>query len=252
MQSPTSATIDRQILVIYRASESAVNALLPAPFRARLFKNQAIVALSLVRLIPPKPRLMPSLITTQPEHIAHQIAVEWNANGETRAGWYILRRDTTARSAVLGGSIFPGKLFHGRFHVHEQDARFRINCDSDDDQSHVRVDAFAADFLPKEAIFASVEEASTFLQPARWFYTNATSTGELEGMEISAKTWPIRAMALWGSTSRVFENAIPKESLTPDCAMLLRNVEYEWTSAQPPLSVGSTSADRLFTPPKSE
>src|SRR5689334_25389535 len=107
---PTSATIDRQILVIHRASQSATNALLPAPFRARLFKGHAIVALSLVRLKPPKPRLMPSLITTQPEHIAHQIAVEWTQNGATHTGWYILRRDTTARSVLLGGSIFPGKL----------------------------------------------------------------------------------------------------------------------------------------------
>jgi hypothetical protein len=245
--SPTSATIDRQILVTYRASEDAVNALLPRPFRARLFKNQAIAALSLVRLKPPKPRLMPSLITTQPEHIAHQIAVEWNSNGDTRAGWYILRRDTTARSVVLGGSIFPGKLFHGRFHVHEQDSRFRINCDSDDDQSHVRVDAFAADFLPKEAIFATLEEATTFLQPASTLYTSATPTGELEGMEIRPKDWPIRAMALWESTSTFLENLIPKESLTLDCAMLLRNVDYEWITA-PALTVGFASADPLLPP----
>jgi hypothetical protein len=233
MQSPTSATIDRQILVIYRAKENAVAALLPAPFRPRVFKDHAIVALSLVRLKPPKPRLMPSLITTQPEHIAHQIAVEWNHNGETRAGWYILRRDTTARSIVLGGSIFPGKLYHGRFHVHEQDGRFRINCNSDDDQSHIRVDAFAADFLPKEAIFASVEEAATFFQASTTLYTNATPTGELEGMEITPSTWPIRAMALWESSSTLLERLIPKESLTLDCAMLLRNVDYEWSATAP-------------------
>src|SRR4051794_2652543 len=105
--SSTSATIDRQILVVYRATESAVSALIPAPFRPRLFKGHAIAALSLVRLKPPKPRLMPSLITTQPEHIAHQLAVQWTQNGQTHAGWYILRRDTTARSVLLGGSIFP-------------------------------------------------------------------------------------------------------------------------------------------------
>lgn len=239
--SPTLATIDRQILVIYRAQESAANALLPAPFRARLFKGHAIAALSLVRLKPPKPRLMPSLITTQPEHIAHQIAVEWTHNGETRAGWYLLRRDTTARSVVLGGSIFPGKLNHGRFHVHEQDARFRITCDSDDDQSHVRVDAFGADFLPKEAIFATVEEATTFLQPATSIYTSATTTGELEGMEIVPKTWPIRAMALWEATSTLFGQAFPKDSFGVDCAMLLRNVEYEWIQKEPEIT-GPTSA----------
>ena len=109
-------------------------------------------------------------------------------------------------------------------------APFRITCDSDDDQSHVRVDAFAADFLPKEAIFATVEEATTFLQPATSTYTSATPKGELEGMEIVPKSWPIRAMALWEATSSVFEHAFAIDSLAVDCAMLLRNVEYEWTT----------------------
>jgi hypothetical protein len=227
----SSAIIERQILVIYRASPEALAAILPAPFRPRIFRDRAIAALSMVRLKAPRPRLMPSLINTQPEHLAHQLAIEWDESGQTRAGWFILRRDTTARSPSIGGSIFPGKLNHARFHVHEDNGRYRIHCDSDDEQSHVRVDAFAADFLPKTAIFSSVEEATTFFEPATTFYTPATSTGELEGMEITPKQWPIHAMALWEAKSSLFEDAqlFPSGSLEIDCAMLLRNVEYEST-----------------------
>jgi hypothetical protein len=231
--SHNSAIIDRQILVIHRARPDAIASILPTRFRPRLFKDHAIAALSLVRLKPPKPRLMPSLITTQPEHLAHQIAIEWDANGQTRYGWFILRRDTTARSALLGGNIFPGKLNHARFHVHEQDARYRIHCDSDDQKSHVQVDAFAADFLPKTAIFASVEEAATFLQPATTFYTSATPSGDLEGLEIAPKNLPIQAMALWDAKSNLFQSdSSPLAEV--DCAMLLRNVEYTWSESPAP------------------
>jgi hypothetical protein len=223
MQSPTSATIDRQILVIYRATENAVAALLPAPFRPRIFKDHAIVALSLVRLKPPKPRLMPSLITTQPEHIAHQIAVEWNHNGDTRAGWCILRRDTTARASLLGGNVVPGKLCHGRFHVHEQDGRFRIHCDSDDDRSHVKVDALTADFLPNTAIFKDVTEAAAFLAPATSLFA-----GKGEPMEVIPRESPYRAMAVWEAKSILFD--AQAGAIQVDCGLLLRNVDCTITS----------------------
>jgi hypothetical protein len=55
----------------------------------------------------------------------------------------------------------------------------------------------------------------------------------MEGMDIGETTLPIRAMALWESTSTLLDKMIPKESLTLDCAMLLRNVDYEWSATAP-------------------
>src|SRR6266700_1462186 len=99
--------IDRRMLVNYRVRPEALRAILPAPFRPKLIDGWGMAGVCLIRLKQIRPRGMPAMLGIGSENAAHRVAVQWDANGETREGVYVVRRDSSSRLNTLAG----GRLF---------------------------------------------------------------------------------------------------------------------------------------------
>ena len=93
-----TGTIRRRILLNYRVAPDVARAVLPARFRPKLVRGQAIAGICLIRLESIRPSGFPELAGISSENTAHRIAVEWEGDdGQTRQGVYVPRRDTDSR-----------------------------------------------------------------------------------------------------------------------------------------------------------
>ena len=237
MQVPIiQGLIDRRILINFRVEPNVLTAMLPKPFRPKLVGGYGIAGVCLIRLKQIRPRWMPKAFGVGSENAAHRIAVEWDQEGECREGVFIPRRDTSSRfNTFVGGRLFPGVHHHAHFHVEEQNDHYSIAVDSDDNQTHIAVKGQTADKLPQESVFGSLDEASTFFQRGSLGYSTTLQPGQFDGLELRSFHWSVTPLAVEAVASSFFENrqVIPSESITFDCALLMRNVEHEWHARQP-------------------
>src|SRR3954454_20999339 len=104
MQIPViRGLIDRRILVNFRVDPDVLTKILPAPFRPKLVNGAGMAGVCLIRLKQIRPRFVPPFLGISSENAAHRIAVEWDDDGECRAGVFIPRRDTSSRLNTLAG-----------------------------------------------------------------------------------------------------------------------------------------------------
>src|SRR5436190_19343783 len=85
--------IDRRILVNYRVEPHALTALIPPPFRPKLYRGYGMVGICLIRLRHVRPTFLPSWMGISSENAAYRTAVEWEENGTTHEGVDVRRRD---------------------------------------------------------------------------------------------------------------------------------------------------------------
>jgi hypothetical protein len=223
--------IDRRILVNYRVDAEVVARLLPAPFRPKLAHGFAIAGICLIRLKEIRPAHLPALVGVASENAAHRFAVEWDHKGETREGVYIPRRDSNSRlNALLGGSVVPGEHHHAKFEVNEHDARLSVQFESDDGQARVKVVANVTEALPKDSVFASLDEASRFFEGGSLGYSATSDPNRFDGLELRVKSWSVQPLAVEQVQSSFFDDArnFPPGSTVFDCALLMRGMEHEW------------------------
>src|SRR5262249_34911435 len=120
-------TIERRLLVNYRADAAAVASILPAPFRPKLARGWAVVGICLIRLGGVRAGPLPAWLGLRSENAAHRIAVEWDENGERREGVYVPRRDTSSCfNQLAAGRLFPGIQHAAQFDVHETADRYDL------------------------------------------------------------------------------------------------------------------------------
>ena len=221
--------IDRRILVNYRVDPQVLAKMLPAPFQPKLVAGVGMAGVCLIRLKHIRPKFIPSFVGISSENAAHRIAVEWEQDGEMREGVFIPRRDTSSRlNTLLGGRLFHGVHHHATFVVQERDDRYRIVLDSDDHQTHLLVEGFAASKLPVTSVFRSIQEASAFFQQGSLGYSMARKANEFEGLELRSFNWQVEPLAIEQVESSFFENPFPASSVEFDCALLMRNIDHEW------------------------
>lgn len=224
-------TIDRRILVNYRVDPERIAPLMPAPFRPKLVNGAAISGICLIRLIGIRPRGLPAICTLSSENAAHRVAVEWDDDGTTREGVYIMRRDSSSRlNALLGGRLFPGVLHHARFRVRESDDHFRLTIRSDDGQTSIDVEASLRADLPATSVFGSLEEASAFFEAGSLGISPGHRPGQFDGMELRAVGWKVEPLTVDRVTSSFFDrpDVFPPGSVTFDNALLMRRIAHEW------------------------
>ena len=166
MRLPTiSGVIDRRILANYRVDPLHMAAALPPPFRPQIVDGSAIGGICLIRLKRVRPKFMPFPWGFGSENAAHRIAVQWDANGETKHGVYIPRRDTNSRlNSWARGTIFPGILHHARFNVVETADHYSVTMNSDDGTANVHVAGTVAPALPNTSVVSSIQHASDFFE----------------------------------------------------------------------------------------
>lgn len=225
--------IDRRILANYRVEPDAAAAQLPPPFRPKLVNGYAIAGICLIRLKQVRPAFMPKAIGLTSENAAHRFAVAWDADGETREGVYVPRRDTDSRlNTLAGGRLFPGAQHHASFTVHEDELRLDVRLDSDDGEIHMHVEAEVADALPVDSVFPSLEYASAFFEAGSLGYSATRRADRFDGMELCCEQWSVTALRVTQVASSFFDDVskFPAGSATFDHALLMRGIQHQWQS----------------------
>jgi hypothetical protein len=223
--------IDRRMLVNFRVRPEALPSVLPAPFRPKLVRGWGMAGICLIRLKQIRPKHLPAVIGLDSENAAHRIAVEWDLDGKSREGVYIVRRDSSSIiNTLAGGRLFPGVHHRARFDVHESERDFHLDLNSDDGQVHVVVDASVAGALPETSIFGSLAEASSFFEGGSVGYSPGKDENRLDGLELRSFGWKVEALDVKRAESSFFadQNRFPPGTVEFDCALLMRGIQHEW------------------------
>jgi hypothetical protein len=240
--------IRRRVLLNYRVRPDLLAALLPAPFRPRLVDGWALVGVCAIRLEHLRPDVIPLPVGFSSENAAHRFAVEWTAaDGQTRPGVYIPRRDTDSSfTTFAGGRLFPGLHGQALFHVRE-DAGGRIQLRVVDWRGLlVAMTVRPASALPPTTRFASLEVASAFFASGRVGYSASARPGELDGLALETDTWSMEPLAVEHAYARELIHLFPVGALEVDSALLMRNIEHRWRRVAP-LLVGPPAAPALVS-----
>lgn len=221
--------IDRRILVNFTVRPDAVEQLLPAPFRPKIYKNKAIAGICLIRLKHIKPKGWPDFIGMSSENGAHRIAVEWEEDGITKEGVYIPRRDTSSKWNVFAGDrFFPGRHHLARFNVNEENGHYHVDFTSLDD-TRISIDARTSSEFPKDSVFETLQNASDFFaKGASGYSPNKKNT--LDGLRLHTYTWELSPLRMMQVHSSFFENTslFPEGTVHFDNALLMTNTLHEW------------------------
>jgi uncharacterized protein YqjF (DUF2071 family) len=226
--------IRRRILANYRVDPEIMQRQLPARFRPKLQNGMAVAGICLIRLEHIRPRATPEPLGLASENAAHRVAVLWEDGNETREGVFICRRDTDSRlNYLLGGRIFPGEHHAASFSVTDSDKKISLRMESRDAAVQVMLEAEFPGALPASSAFSSLEEASTFFQGGSTGYSVTSSTGRLDGLELQTAEWKVEPINVTQIYSSHFadESKFPRGTIEFDHALIMRNVEHEWHSA---------------------
>lgn len=224
-------TIERRMLVNFRCEPAMLARLLPPPFHLKLVNGWGMAGICLIRLGGIRPAYLPGFCGLTSENVAHRIAVEWDEGGVTNEGVYIPRRDTNALlNRLAGGKIFPGIHHAAKFEINETENRFKLEMQSHDGETFVRVSARVADKLPDDSIFGSLAEASEFFRSGALGWSARTADNEFDGLELRCRQWRMESLAVEEVESSFFENTefFPNGSVKFDSAFLMRGIAHEW------------------------
>lgn len=236
MRVPTiEGTIRRRFLVNFRVDPEVMQRQLPAPFRPKLQEGMAVAGICLIRLEHLRPKLLPELVGLSSENAAHRVAVVWeDAEGVTREGVYIPRRDTNSPvNLLLGGRLFPGEHHRARFKVDESGDEIKFAMRSEDGAVEVKLAGRVADALPQTSVFRSLAEASSFFEAGSLGYSPTSGGNHLDGLTLQTKEWHVEPLDVKAVFSSYFadEKEFPKGSVEFDHALIMRDLDSEWRNA---------------------
>lgn len=227
-------TIDRRVLLNYRLDPAAVQRVLPAGFRPKLFAGYGVGGVCMIRFARLRPRYVPGWLGLGSENAAHRIAVEWDQDGVTREGVFIPRRDTNSVfNRVLGGRVFPGLFSRAAFASRESATAVALRIErAGGGGIEVAFSGRVAAVLPAGSIFPSVETAAGFFSLGATGYSATRHAARFHGMELHSLNWTVAPMAIDEARSAFFDDRerFPDGTAEVDCALLMRGVEHEWHS----------------------
>jgi hypothetical protein len=226
------AVMAQRILVNFRVQPEAAANLLPPPFRPGLVNGRAMAGICLIRLEDMRPVWLPRAFGVASENAAHRIAVEWNANGRTRAGVFIPRRDTNSLlNHFAGGRLFPGVHHRAEFHCSEKGGQLEVQLRSRDGETRVKVIAKVAADWPTGSVFSSLEEASAFFRSGGCGWSPSNNCA-LEGVELQTESWEMQPLVVEHVESSFFNDPrrFPPGSVELDSALLMRGIAHDWVA----------------------
>ena len=227
-------TIRRRILANFRVDPETMQREIPARFRPKLQTGFAVAGICLIRLEHIRPRSLPEIIGLNSENAAHRVAVTWDEGGSTREGVFISRRDTGSQIAHLaGGRIFPGEHHHASFAVTESESEISLAMKSDDAKVNLEIAGTIVRELPASSVFSSLANASSFFEGGSLGYSVTSDPGRLDGLKLATREWLVEPLEVRRIFSSYFsdETKFPKGTVEFDHALIMRNVEHEWHSA---------------------
>jgi hypothetical protein len=229
--------IRRRLLINYRADPSAVQRLLPEPFRPKLHDGLALVGICLIRLEYIRPAFVPRGIGVSSENAAHRVAVVWtDHSGTEREGVYILRRDSNSwLNQLAGGRLFPGRHHPARFQVRDDGAAIDLTLKTRDGAADVHVTGRDGNLLPSTSCFASLNAASAFFEGGSVGFSPTNDAMQSDGMTLRIRNWAVRPLSVSRAWTRFFEGSrdFPGGSIDFDHALIMRDIEHEWRATDP-------------------
>jgi hypothetical protein len=235
MRLPTiQGVIRRRILANFHIDPQIMQQHLPSRFRPKLHDGLAVAGICLIRLEHVRPKLMPEFIGLSSENAAHRVAVLWDDDGEAREGVFISRRDTNSQlNHLLGGRVFPGEHHQASFEVAESNSEIKLSMKSADEVVSVEIEGRIAVELPPSSIFSSLSEASAFFEGGSLGYSVTRDSGRLDGLKLETEEWRVEPLEVKRVFSSYFgdEEKFPKGSIEFDHALIMRDVEHEWHTA---------------------
>lgn len=226
--------IRRRILANFRVDPEVMQSEMPSRFRPKLQNGFAVAGICLIRLEHIRPRSMPEIIGLNSENAAHRVAVIWDEGGTAREGVFISRRDTSSQiSHLLGGRIFPGEHHQASFSVAESESEVSLAMKSDDAKVKVEIAGRIAQELPRTSIFSSLPDASSFFEGGSVGYSVTSDPGRLDGLKLETSQWQVVPLEVERIYSSYFsdETKFPRGTIEFDHALIMRNIEHEWHSA---------------------
>jgi len=226
--------IRRRILANFRVDAQAMQREIPARFRPKLQNGLAIAGVCLIRLEHIRPRAMPKIVGLNSENAAHRVAVIWDEGGESCEGVFISRRDTSSQiNHLLGGRVFPGEHHRASFSVMESDSEISLKMNSDDANVRVEIAGRIASDLPSTSVFSSLAEASSFFEGGSLGYSVTNDADRLDGLKLQTSQWQVEPLEITNVYSSYFydETRFPKGTIEFDHALIMRNIQHEWHSA---------------------
>ena len=231
MKIPTiHGIIDRRILINYAVDPAIAKQVVPAPFSPKIINGKAIVGICLIRLKNVRPKGLPAFLGFGSENGAHRIAVEWTEGNEQKEGVYVPRRDTSSRfNTLVGGRVFPGKHYHAKFDVKEDEQNYHVAFKSSDNTT-ISIDAQITDTFNPESVFKNLSTASDFFKAGSLGYS--PNGNKYDGLLLNTFKWEVQPLKVDKVISSFFENEsiFPKGSVVYDNALLMKNIEHEWSS----------------------
>lgn len=231
MKIPTiQGIIDRRILGNFTVDPEVAEKIIPKPFRPKIYKDNAIVGICLIRLKKVRPKGLPGFVGISSENGAHRIVVEWTEDRTTKEGVYIPRRDTSSTlNSLAGGRIFPGRHFHAKFETNEANGHYHVAFKSSDGTT-VSIDGEEAEILNESSIFKTLDVASKFFENGAVGYS--PNGNKFEGLELETFNWQVKPLNVTSVHSSFFEDesVFPKGSVRFDNALLMIQIKHEWHS----------------------
>jgi hypothetical protein len=226
--------IRRRILANFRVDPRVMQREIPSRFRPKLQNGWAVAGICLIRLEHIRPRVFPEVVGISSENAAHRVAVIWDEGGQEREGVFISRRDTSSQiNHLMGGRVFPGEHHHSNFSVTESGGEISLAMKSADSEVAIEIAGKVASQLPLTSIFPSVDRASSFFEGGSLGYSVTSDPGRLDGLELQTRKWHVEPLEVSNVYSSYFadEARFPKGSIDFDHALIMRNVEHEWHTA---------------------
>lgn len=219
------AQVRRRLLVSYRVDPIVAATLIPNPFRPQTVDGSAVAGVCMIGLQSVRPGWLTPKIGFRTENVAHRIAVEWDENGLTRTGVYIVERHSSSLLPVIaGGRLFPGVQKHARFELDETASRFRVDMSAPETQVSVDIE-LAAEWT--STLFPTVEAASAFHENGSVGWSPTRDGSGVEPLQLTSKQWAVEPGRVHSIHSSFFE-ALPTGSATLDSVVIMRDLPFFW------------------------
>jgi hypothetical protein len=219
------AQVRRRLLISYRVDAEVAQSLIPDVFRPQIVDGSAVAGICMIGLQSVRPGWFRPRVGFRTENVAHRIAVEWDENGETRNGVYIVERHSSSLVPVLaGGRLFPGVQKRARFELDETTSRFRVRMAAPGTSVAVDVQ-LGGDWT--STLFPNVEAASTFHEQGAVGWSPRRDGHGVEPLELTSKEWAVEPGQVISVESSYFD-ALPAGAATLDSVVVMRDIPFFW------------------------
>lgn len=251
MRPPTlEGTIERRLLISYRADPDIVRTHLPTGSRhtpSRATPSSVSASSNSASTPPACPERSASGPSTA------RTATPSSTPTDNPPSTSPAETPTRRSSHPPAGDSSPAATTEPRITATEDEHNLRVTLDSRDDLIHVTVKAHPTDQLPGDSVFADPATASAFFEHADTGYSDTTRIDCLDALILETANWSATPLAVDEVDSSYFDNSdrFPEGSITLDHGLLMRDIHHTW-HPQPRLHLPHTTEPATSSPASAE